>query len=476
MDNQLAVFIDFENLAIWAADQESFDFKLTTLMEYLQSRGRIVIKRAYANWANFPGYRQELLNNSIDLIQIYSVGRGKNNADIRLAIDALEIALTHQHISSFVIVSGDSDFSPLVAKLREHGRHTLGIGPGGRTHALLVKSCDEFVYLENAIGEASKEGKPGGPDQTEARNLLIRALEAHSRQGNVPVSAAQLKMTMRRMDRNFDESRYGYPQFKAWLMDQQDLVKLVDQEQVLHVTATPEAVIQDWETAAPPDAGEAAQSSELPPLPMPAPFLDNPFVQAILGDLAQTRVPDSLPRAAAQASELAQTAMAQRGQDFSSAAFNFLQACRLQWEAIVAGDAAASVEDLEWYLASYVSSKAGELSQVHNDYSSARRYYLAFFALAQPKSPLWGRVHRLIPPMLSYYWTNAFRELNINTNGWHPGKTSPAQIVLIAAEHPEPALRRLWRELTQELAQVNPRLLQQVVEEAKELRGQENVT
>jgi uncharacterized LabA/DUF88 family protein len=202
-NSQIAVFIDFENLAFWAAETEGAEFKLTSLLDFLQTRGRVVIKRAYANWRYFESYRQELQHNAIDLIQVYSDSRGKNRADIRLVIDALETAFTHDHIDMFVVVSGDSDFGPLVSKLREYGRHTLGIGPGGRTHALLVKSCDEFLYLEQALGEASRSAKNGQSSREAARRLLQRALAEHNRQGNLPVLAAQLKMTMRRMDREF---------------------------------------------------------------------------------------------------------------------------------------------------------------------------------------------------------------------------------------------------------------------------------
>ena len=151
MNGQMGIFIDFENVALWA-EREFFDFEVTTLMEYLQSRGPAVVKRAYGDWSRFTRYRDEMMNNSIDLIQIYSVRSGKNRADIRMAIDAFEIALTRSQVQTFVIVSGDSDFSPLAAKLREYGRYTIGIGPRSSTHELLVKSCDEFIYLETALG------------------------------------------------------------------------------------------------------------------------------------------------------------------------------------------------------------------------------------------------------------------------------------------------------------------------------------
>jgi uncharacterized protein (TIGR00288 family) len=549
-DSQIAVFIDFENLAFWAAETEGAEFKLTTLMDFLQTRGRVVIKRAYANWRYFESYRQELQHNAIDLIQVYSDSRGKNRADIRMVIDALETVFMHAHIDTFVIVSGDSDFGPLVSKLREYGRHTLGIGPGGRTHALLVKSCDEFIYLEQALGEASRSAKNGQSSREAARRLLQRALAEHNRQGNLPVLAAQLKMTMRRMDREFDESTLGYPQFKSWLADNADLVKLIDREMALYVAPAefpvPDAADQALKTLGP----EAARSllrqallSFVQRREMPAPAsklkgrmleLEPSFSEAALGyqqfkawleenediarlidrnqvlyvelveteaeaelettavngaahslpnspletmlpalqplfvDMRLLHLPDDLPRTAGQARELFDKAMAIRVQNFTAAAYNFLQACRIQLEALAANDPAANELDFRWYLASYASAKAGEMSQVHNDYVNARRYYVAFFALAQADSPVMNRIHRLINPMLSYYWVNAFRELGQPTDGWHPGNTTPAQIALKAMSHPHEPLRQHWRQITADLAKVNPHLLQEVIAEARQ--------
>lgn len=151
MSNQIAVFIDFENVALWA-EQEFLDFELTPLMEYLQSRGPVVIKRCYGDLSWFSRYRDELMNNAVDLIQIYSVRAGKIVSDIRMALDAIETAITRSHIQTFAIISGDSDFGPLVTKLREYGRYTLGFGLWV-THPLLSRACDEFVYLEAVLND-----------------------------------------------------------------------------------------------------------------------------------------------------------------------------------------------------------------------------------------------------------------------------------------------------------------------------------
>jgi len=235
MNDQLAIFIDFENIALWA-EREFFDFKVTSLIEYLQSRGPSVVKRAYADWSRFSRYRDEMMNNSIDLIQIYSVRSGKNRADIRMAIDAFEIALTRTQIQTFVIISGDSDFSPLVAKLREYGHYTIGIGPRGSTHDLLVRSCDEFIYLETALGEFTDVEDQSSIEIEEARSLLIKAITAHGQRGDVPVLATRLKQTMLLMDPVFNEVNFGYSQFKTWLEDNPDLVEVINQELQLYVS------------------------------------------------------------------------------------------------------------------------------------------------------------------------------------------------------------------------------------------------
>src|SRR5512139_313340 len=192
MNDQMAVFIDFENVALWA-EREFLDFEITALMEYLLTRGPTVVKRAYGDWSRFSRYRDELMDNSIDLIQIYNVRQGKNRADIRMAIDAFEIAVTRSQIGTYVIVSGDSDFGPLVTKLREYGKYTIGIGPRNITHHLLVKSFDEFVYLETALGEPAEEDEQASSEREMARNLLVKALQAHGQRGEFPVLATRLK-------------------------------------------------------------------------------------------------------------------------------------------------------------------------------------------------------------------------------------------------------------------------------------------
>ncbi|HLE16142.1 MAG TPA: NYN domain-containing protein [Anaerolineales bacterium] len=235
MSEHLALFIDFENIAIWAGEK-FFDFDLTRLLEYLRGRGRVVVKRAYADWGRFNKYQEEMLNNSIDLIQIYSVRGSKNRADIRLSVDAFETTITHPEIDTIVVVSGDSDFGILVTRLREYGRYVLGIGPRDITHTLLVKSCDEFVFLETIFSAPQAAQAASSPDQAEARQLLIRAISAFGQRGELPVLAAKLKHTMLSIDPTFNEANFGYVQFKAWLEANQDVVRLHFKDLQLYVT------------------------------------------------------------------------------------------------------------------------------------------------------------------------------------------------------------------------------------------------
>jgi uncharacterized protein (TIGR00288 family) len=216
MGNQLAVFIDFENIALWA-EQEFLDFELTSLVEYLQARGNVALIRAYGDWSRFSRYREDLMHNTVDLIQIFSVRAGKNRADIRMALDALETAIQRPQIDTFVIVSGDSDFGPLVVKLREYGKSTLGIGPREVTHPLLVRACDEFVYIEAALGELVEDAHLTDSiagDSEAGRQLLLKALRQHSQRNELPVLAAKLKQTMLGLDGSFNEANYGFTQFK----------------------------------------------------------------------------------------------------------------------------------------------------------------------------------------------------------------------------------------------------------------------
>lgn len=638
MADQLAVFIDFENVALWA-EREFFDFEITDLIEYLKSRGPAVVKRAYGDWSRFSRYREALMNNSIDLIQIYSVRQGKNRADIRMAIDAFEIALTRPQIQTYVIVSGDSDFGPLVTKLREYGRYTIGVGPRSITPDLLVRSCDEFIYLETALGEPAEVDDQAGLERETARNLLTKALLAHEQRGEVPILATRLKQTMLLIDPAFNEANFGYAQFKSWLEDNSDLVKLFVKDLQLYVappdyiasaemglapiepSSTPSVISPSSRLAldsqyrqifnrmkmmstdlstrrdvlrdlyrelcehpgsyttdelleelreryeaqelirskvsmrdilqmafrqrafdygdqpislytpvwlAPEIDSEASfvgrAESDFPYAVIRAgleidieelafivtgdrhqsdyvqyllddlkrrnlivrrgnkyqlpgqgaiPFEGQPALQILRRDIEELKFADNLPKGTEAAHMLAKKAMLQRSQDFAASGQSYLAACKLQWDAVEKGELGATLEDLRWFMASYASAMAGKLSQVNRDYAGARPYYLAFFALVQEDDPLWSRMRGLINPMLAYYWANAARELELNVSSWNQSMSSPAQIAINAALHPNPDLRRMWQKITAELAEVNPGLLRRIANQISLSRAED---
>src|SRR3954453_16069604 len=152
-ERSLAVFVDFENLALgFQGRRDRFD--IARVLERIVEKGKIVAKKAYADWSRFSSYTGPLHECAIELIEIpRRAVSGKNSADIRLCVDAMDLAYSKEHIDTFVIVSGDSDFSPLVSKLKELGKHVLGLGLANATSNLLRDNCDEFIYYED-LGKA----------------------------------------------------------------------------------------------------------------------------------------------------------------------------------------------------------------------------------------------------------------------------------------------------------------------------------
>jgi hypothetical protein len=189
--------------------------------------------------------------------------------------------------------------------------------------------------------------------------------------------------------------------------------------------------------------------------------------------MEEIKIPDNMQVSSEMAHTLAKKAMVQRSQDFAASGQTYLLACRLQWEAIEKGEAGATPDDLRWFMASYASAVAGKLSQVNRDYAQARPYYLAFFALVKEDDPLWSRMRGLINPMLSYYWANAARELELNVSAWNQSMSSPAQIAIYAATHPNADLRRMWQKITEELAEVNPALLHRIANQIQLNRSED---
>ncbi len=231
IDKSLAIFIDFENLALgFSHPKDRFDIE--RVLERLVEKGKIVCKKAYADWSRFALYTGPLHEAAIELIEIPKRSQsGKNSADIRLCVDAMDLAYSKDHINTFVIVSGDSDFSPLVSKLKELGKHVIGLGMQPSTSDLLRDNCDEFVYYEDLVPKEHISLSFAGPVPDTKRKvftLLLESLLALRRENKEVMWSSIIKDTMKRKKPSFNESYHGYRSFSDFLEDAQKagLVKL----------------------------------------------------------------------------------------------------------------------------------------------------------------------------------------------------------------------------------------------------------
>jgi uncharacterized LabA/DUF88 family protein len=220
---QIAVFIDFENIALGLRDA-SAPFDIRRVLDRLLEKGKVIVKVAYADWHRFREHTKSLHESGIELIEIpRRESTGKNSADIRLVVDAMDLSWSKAHIDTFVIVSGDSDFSPLVAKLKENGRHVIGLGMKKSTSPLLANACDEFIYYEDLergaepaeAGEKPAHGKDG------AFRLLADTVRALQRENFEVIQASLVKDTMKRKRPAFSEAALGYGSFSELLEDAQ---------------------------------------------------------------------------------------------------------------------------------------------------------------------------------------------------------------------------------------------------------------
>jgi uncharacterized LabA/DUF88 family protein len=226
---QLAVFIDFENIALGLRDAKT-PFNVGRVLNRLLEKGKVISKVAYADWNRFRNYTQDLHENGIELIEIPRRAQtGKNSADIRLVVDAMDLSWSKEHIDTFVIVSGDSDFSPLVSKLKENGRHVIGLGMKASTSPLLANGCDEFIYYEDlARGETAPAGDQEAPrDRDDAFGLLVETVRALERENFDVIQASLVKDTIKRKRPAFSEAALGYGSFSELLEDAKEAGKIV---------------------------------------------------------------------------------------------------------------------------------------------------------------------------------------------------------------------------------------------------------
>ena len=221
--HDLAVFIDFENIALGMRGRTDQVFHVQRVLQRLLEKGNILVKRAYADWSRFGSYTKPFHEAAIELIEIPRRGdAGKNSADIRMCVDAMDLCYAKVHIDTFVLVSGDSDFSPLVSKLRENGKRVIGLGLRGSTSELLVANCDEFIFYESLEPQPvpKPEGTEGAPvDKESLMDLIGQTVAALLREGRDPIQASLVKDTIKRKQPSFSESEYGYNSFTAALED-----------------------------------------------------------------------------------------------------------------------------------------------------------------------------------------------------------------------------------------------------------------
>ncbi|QJR11818.1 hypothetical protein DSM104443_02901 [Usitatibacter rugosus] len=235
----MAVFCDFENVALGVREAKYDRFDIGKVLERLLLKGSIVVKKAYCDWDRYKEFKAPMHSASFELIEIPHIKMsGKNSADIRMVVDALDLCYTKVHVDTFVVVSGDSDFSPLVSKLRENDKTVIGVGVKKSTSDLLVAACDEFIYYDDLVRE-QKPRKPATPPrqkssssppppkatdkQEEAFDLVLDTMDAllDERGDNDTIWGSMVKQALKRRKPGFSESYYGFRSFNELLEEAQ---------------------------------------------------------------------------------------------------------------------------------------------------------------------------------------------------------------------------------------------------------------
>jgi uncharacterized protein (TIGR00288 family) len=241
----LAVFCDFENIALGVREAKYAQFDMEKVLERLLAKGSIVVKKAYCDWERYKEFKAAMHSASFELIEIPHVRQsGKNSADIRMVVDALDLCYTKSHVDTFVIVSGDSDFSPLVSKLRENAKTVIGVGVKNSSSDLLINNCDEFIYYDDLVrqdehkrraAKKRKEAGTGGQDKKqEAFDMMLGTLEAlvAERGADEKIWGSMVKQALKRRNPGFNETYYGFRAFSDLLEEAGDkgLIRLEPDE------------------------------------------------------------------------------------------------------------------------------------------------------------------------------------------------------------------------------------------------------
>ena len=221
-ERKIAMFCDLENVALGVRDSEVKRFDINLVLERLLEKGKIIVKRAYADWDRYSEFKVAFHEAAIELIDIpqrrYS---GKNSADIKMVVDAMDLCYAKEHLDTFVVLSGDSDFSPLVSKLKENNKYVIGIGVKNSSSNLLVDNCDEFIYYEDVWRDREKGPELTGVTKKKAEvfSLLIDSVLALQRENKDVLFGSLIKQTMQRKKPSFNEGYYGYSTFTELLQD-----------------------------------------------------------------------------------------------------------------------------------------------------------------------------------------------------------------------------------------------------------------
>jgi len=236
----MALFCDFENVALGVRDAKYAQFDISKVIERLLLKGNIVVKKAYCDWARYKDFKAAMHEASFELIEIPHVSQsGKNSADIRMVVDALDLCYTKEHVDTFIIISGDSDFSPLVSKLRENNKIVIGVGVKNSASDLLIANCDEFIYYDDLVrpqpprkkavaretgrkpaqSPAAKTARPAADKKQEAWDLIVETYEAlvEERGEGGKIWGSMIKQTLKRRKPGFSESYYGFRSFGQML-------------------------------------------------------------------------------------------------------------------------------------------------------------------------------------------------------------------------------------------------------------------
>ena len=236
----LAVFLDLENIALGAHEARYPRFDIQKVIERLLLKGHIVVKKAYCDFDRYKEFKRDLHEAAFELIEIPHLRQsGKNSADIRMVVDALDLCYTKSHVDTFAIISGDSDFSPLVSKLRENAKTVIGVGVKNSTSDLFINNCDEFLYYDDLVRTTAPKGRQRtktaaaaaqpeagaakGPNLTEALDLVVETLDAlaEERDEEDIIWGSMIKQAIKRRNPGFNERFYGFRSFNDLLLEAQ---------------------------------------------------------------------------------------------------------------------------------------------------------------------------------------------------------------------------------------------------------------